>query len=149
VEFAAGIGVLRFLNHWVALDGVGFPFVRPREYEAARDDFASIERVPMAMREPPVPGQLGDLPVLVIAHGQPFPRPFAVLENGWSEGQERLAGLSSNSLLVVAEKSNHMIQHDEPELVVDAIRRVHAAARDGARLTNEPGRALSSVAEPH
>ena len=147
VEFAAGVGVLRLLNHWVALDGVGFPFVRPGEYAAARDDIASIKRVPMAMREPAANGQLGDLPVVVITHGQPFPGPFAVLENGWSEGQQRLAGLSSNGLLIVAHKSNHMIQHDEPELVVDAICRVHAAARDQARLADEPGSSMSSVAD--
>ena len=54
-----------------------------------------------------------------------FPGPFAVLERNWSEGQKRLAALSTKSILLVAQESNHMIQQDEPELVLDAIRRVH------------------------
>jgi hypothetical protein len=33
---------------------------------------------------------------------------------------------------MVAKDSNHMIQQDEPELVVDAIRRMHAAVAKGA-----------------
>ena len=60
-----------------------------------------------------------------------------ILEKGWSEGQARLAGLSTNSLLIRANNSNHMIQIDEPGLVVDAVRRVHAAARNKAKLAHE------------
>jgi hypothetical protein len=37
----------------------------------------------------------------------------------------RLAALSTNRLLIRANKSNHSIQVDEPGLVVGAIRRVH------------------------
>lgn len=44
------------------------------------------------------------------------------------------AGLSQNSELVVAKNSDHYIQFDRPELVVDAIRRVVDAARDGGRV---------------
>jgi pimeloyl-ACP methyl ester carboxylesterase len=55
-----------------------------------------------------------------------------VLEKNWHEGQERLAALSTNSVLTVAKDSNHMIQQDEPALVVDAIRRMHAAVEKGA-----------------
>ena len=69
-----------------------------------------------------------------MTHGQPFPGPFALLEKNWSEGQARLAALSTESVLMVAENSNHMIQQDEPELVVDAIRRVHTAVREGRSL---------------
>jgi pimeloyl-ACP methyl ester carboxylesterase len=58
-----------------------------------------------------------------------------VLEQGWDEGQQNLVKLSDNSEFVVAEKSNHMIQADEPELVIAAIRRVWEAARDGKRLS--------------
>jgi hypothetical protein len=39
--------------------------------------------------------------------------------------------LSENSELVVAKNSAHHIQFDRPELVVDSIRRVVNAARDG------------------
>jgi predicted component of type VI protein secretion system len=60
----------------------------------------------------------------------------AVMEEGWAESQERLAQLSTNSEIVVAEKSSHLIYVDEPQLVVAAVRRVHAAARDGVRLVD-------------
>jgi len=59
-----------------------------------------------------------------MTHGQAFPGPFAVLEKNWSDGQSQLAALSTDSVLIVAKDSNHMIQQDEPELVVDAIRRM-------------------------
>jgi len=56
------------------------------------------------------------------------------LEKNWSEGQARLAALSTNSELIVAQNSNHMIHQDEPALVVDVIRRMHNAVKDGASL---------------
>jgi hypothetical protein len=39
-------------------------------------------------------------------------------------------------LLIPAHKSNHMIHLDEPNIVIDAIRRVHDAARNHTRLTD-------------
>jgi hypothetical protein len=82
------------------------------------------------MRSSEKPGNLGALPVGVITHGQPFPGPFAILEKNWSQGQTRLAALSNNSQLIVARNSNHMIEIDEPELIVDMVHRVHAAVRN-------------------
>jgi pimeloyl-ACP methyl ester carboxylesterase len=137
VELLARFGVLRLLGHLFSLDHVGFSFVRPAEYSAAGDDLASLQLVELPMGNFGGVGSLGDLPLAVITHGQPFPGPFFILEEGWSEGQTRLAALSTNSLLIRANNSNHMIQIDEPGLVVDAIRRVHAAARDKVQLADE------------
>jgi pimeloyl-ACP methyl ester carboxylesterase len=137
VEFAARIGVLRLLGHFFPLDHVGFSFVRPAEYSAARDDLASLQLVELPMGNFGGVGSLGDLPLAVITHGQPFPGPFLILENGWNEGQTRLAALSTNSLLIRANNSNHTIQVDEPGLVVEAIRRVHAAARNKVLLAQD------------
>jgi pimeloyl-ACP methyl ester carboxylesterase len=128
------IGVLRLLSHWVALDRFGIWLTKPSEYSALCDDLASLWRVPGSMRVAPTAGSLGALPMIVITHGQPFPGPFALLEKGWSEGQAQLAALSSDSTLMVAENSNHIIQQDEPGLVVDAIRRMHTAVQEGASL---------------
>jgi pimeloyl-ACP methyl ester carboxylesterase len=50
------------------------------------------------------------------------------------EAQERLNKLSTNSELLVAEKSGHMINFDQPELVIEAIRRVVLAVREGKAL---------------
>jgi pimeloyl-ACP methyl ester carboxylesterase len=128
------IGVLRLVRHWVSLDRLGLWLTRPAEYTALCDDLASLERVPVSMRDSKSAASLGSLPVVVITHGQPFPGPFAVLEKNWSEGQAQLAALSTDSVLMVAKNSNHMIQQDEPALVVDAIRRMHSAVEKGASL---------------
>jgi pimeloyl-ACP methyl ester carboxylesterase len=122
-------GTLRVLQKWVELDRFGLWLQRAAEYQALCDELASILEAPVAMRSPEPAGILGALPVAVITHGQPFPGPFAILEKYWSQGQAHLAGLSSNSWLTVASESNHMIQIDEPELVVSAVHRVYLAAR--------------------
>lgn len=145
VEFAARFGVLRLLGHFFPLDRVGFSFVRPAEYSAAGDDLASLRIVEPATGNFGGVGSLGDLPLAVITHGLPFPGPFSILENGWSEGQTRLAALSTNSLLIRANNSNHMIQVDEPGLVVEAIRRIHAAARNKVQLAQDGISQLSAV----
>ncbi len=129
VGFLARFGVLRALKLWLPLDRFGFWLNRPSEYATLCDDLASLEHVPAARRNSQPPGILGALPLVAITHGQRFPGPFAVLETNWSTGQERLSALSTSGELIVARNSNHMIQIDEPQVVVDVIRRVHAEAR--------------------
>jgi pimeloyl-ACP methyl ester carboxylesterase len=137
VELVARLGVLRLLGHLFPLDHVGFSFVRPAEYSAAGDDLASLQLVGPPTGNFGGVGSLGDLPLAVVTHGRPFPGPFFILEKGWSEGQTRLAALSTNGLLIPANNSNHLIHMDEPELVLDSIRRVHAAARNKAHLADD------------
>jgi pimeloyl-ACP methyl ester carboxylesterase len=132
VGFITRFGVFRLLKLWLPLERYGFWLDRPAEYAALCDDLASLERVPAVRRNSKAPGSLGALPVTVITHGKPFPGPFAVLEGHWSAGQERLAALSTRSQLIVARNSNHMIQQDEPQVVVNAIRSIHAEALLGA-----------------
>lgn len=122
---AAAIGLLRAIN---ALFGgkagnadeaaMGAATVRPSFYAAIADDMASLRRSAEDF------GDLGDLPLIVITHGKPFPGPFAALEPFWRAGQERHASLSTRGELWVAENSNHMIAADEPELVVKALRQM-------------------------
>jgi pimeloyl-ACP methyl ester carboxylesterase len=130
---AAQFGMLRLLRHWAPLDRYGLWLTRPAEYSALCGDLASLERVPAPQRISKAPGTLGARPLVVITHGQAFPGPFAVLEKNWTRGQQRLAALSTDSVLIVAEKSNHMVQLDEPEVIVNAIRRVHNAVRGQSR----------------
>jgi pimeloyl-ACP methyl ester carboxylesterase len=91
-------------------------------------------------------GRLGDIPLVVIRRGKGIPvdapqlrYPGAMTASEFDrleiEAQQRLVRLSTNSELVVAEKSGHAINFEQPELVVDAIRRVVEAARTGKRLT--------------
>ncbi len=70
---------------------------------------------------------LGDLPLIILAQG------YTVNNSGLPDEeynelrdinlgmQEELAGLSTNSELILAEKSGHYIHNDQPELVIDAI----------------------------
>jgi len=98
--------------------------VKPAFFRAMADDPIALSRVPEPMRRIGGFGALGDRPLVVITHAIPFPGPASVLEDGWREGQARLARLSTRGELVVATRSNHMVQSDQPDLVVDAVRRV-------------------------
>lgn len=77
---------------------------------------------------------LGDLPLVVLRHGQAAPMMASpevsrLIEETFAQLQQEMANLSSNGRLVVAESSTHTIQLDQPELVVEAIRDVVSAAR--------------------
>jgi pimeloyl-ACP methyl ester carboxylesterase len=93
---------------------------------AARQEEADL----ITSTEDAVRGQdLGDLPVRVIARGEPqdyaaagiSARGGAELERIWQEGQRALTGLSSRAALVVAEGSGHLVPRDRPDLVVDQV----------------------------
>lgn len=66
---------------------------------------------------------LGDLPLVVIAAGDNMGEPR------WAEGQRRLAALSANGRLVVAQGSSHAVAWDDPQLVIATVREVIAEAR--------------------
>ncbi len=80
-------------------------------------------------------GSLGNTPLIVIRHG--IPDLFASMpveqaeqaEIVWQELQAELAKLSSNSQMIIAEKSGHGIQIDQPSLVVDTIRQMIETVR--------------------
>jgi pimeloyl-ACP methyl ester carboxylesterase len=144
MSLAARCGVLRLFNPMLA--GLPGQFTgaeraalaslasRPQFLAAMVDDFESMNRASAAEKTSPAPGSLGAIPISVVSHGVPFPPPYDALNEGWEEGQARLAALSSNSEVVIAGNSSHMIQFEQPDVVIDAIARVHAAARSGTRL---------------
>jgi hypothetical protein len=134
---AARFGLLRLLQRIPSLRQALW-FVRPQEYAATPDDLASLKHLDSSS---PMPDQLGNLPITILTHGQPFPGPFAVLESGWLAAQHRLAALSQRAVLITAQNSNHMIHFDQPDMVVDAVREVHTAASHNQSLhQNDPGR---------
>ncbi|HEV7660058.1 MAG TPA: alpha/beta hydrolase [Allosphingosinicella sp.] len=92
--------------------------IRPSFFAAIADDMASLRRPPTDF------GGLGDTPLIVLTHGKPFPGPFAALEPFWRAGQEHHAALSTRGELLVAENSNHMIAGDEPERVIEALKKM-------------------------
>jgi pimeloyl-ACP methyl ester carboxylesterase len=72
----------------------------------------------------------GDIPVEVIKHGKPYlaalPTYGPKLEKAWSAGQRAWLALSTSSKLTTAEKSEHYIYVDQPEVAVKAIESVAA-----------------------
>jgi pimeloyl-ACP methyl ester carboxylesterase len=138
MKFLSVFGLPRLLTAWFAKTGseqLNAFMVRREYFAAASDDISSLQRAAPWLVKPEAFAPLGDLPIAVITHGQPFPGPFAVLEKTWREGQDRLAALSTNSVVLVAEKSNHMIQNDEPEIIVEAIRSMAALGAAPRRMS--------------
>jgi pimeloyl-ACP methyl ester carboxylesterase len=78
---------------------------------------------------------LGDIPLIVLSHGKEQQMPGLPaeatheFEQIWQQMQSELAAQSSRGKRIVAEKSGHYIQLDQPELVIDAIREVVEAVR--------------------
>jgi len=102
-----------------------------RWYTAPLRDDATTGQVRQARKDAP----LRPMPLIVLAHGIPFSDPFPGWPSDKMEGimfalQQDLAQLVPDARLVVAAKSGHNIHQDQPELVVDAIQQVVAAARD-------------------
>jgi pimeloyl-ACP methyl ester carboxylesterase len=70
---------------------------------------------------------LGDIPLVVIKHGilnlfSSMPATEAkIAEEIWHDLQLELAGTSTNSEFIIAEKSGHAIHVDQPELVITTI----------------------------
>jgi len=80
-------------------------------------------------------GSLGDRPLVVIRAGNYAPPPdfpqdsAAAIEELRRTIHDSFTHLSSESAYVVAERSGHIVQYDEPEVVLAAILRVVAAVR--------------------
>ncbi len=105
-----------------------------RDYETVDFDAASAAMAAAAAAHP-----LGDVPLVVLAHGQPFGLtedelgfPPEKLETAWRAAQEGLARLTPDARFEVAAESSHYIQLQQPELVIDAVRAVVDAVRDPA-----------------
>ncbi len=76
-----------------------------------------------------------DIPLVVLTHGVVNPGDYGIPSMA-AKGealrlamQEALARLSSRSKHIIADKSGHYIQRDQPELVIDSIRQVVEATR--------------------
>jgi pimeloyl-ACP methyl ester carboxylesterase len=75
------------------------------------------------------------MPLFVLTHGRPDesgsdPRLVEADEHLWRRLQTEIAALVPDSRHVIAEQSGHDIQHEQPNLVVNAIREVVEGVRD-------------------
>jgi pimeloyl-ACP methyl ester carboxylesterase len=79
---------------------------------------------------------LGDKPLMVLSAGS---REFPGLSQeqsdrfneAWTRSQADLTRASQNSKQIIAKGSGHNVQVDDPDLVIDTIRQVEEAARNG------------------
>ncbi len=77
-------------------------------------------------------GRLGNKPLIVITAGKPlssedtgYPKEFTdKLANLWEAHQKDLVTKSTKGKRIIAEHSGHMIPHEQPEIIIEAIREV-------------------------
>jgi len=92
-------------------------FNQTRLCQTASDEYAGMEASFVQVRAARQP--LGRLPLVVLTHGHSYLGPQA--EQDWQALQRDLAGLSSDSVHIMATSSEHFIQLQQPELVIAAI----------------------------
>jgi pimeloyl-ACP methyl ester carboxylesterase len=121
------LGITRLLGPWLA-DMAGpevrglplFYFIqqgRPEAAEANLSEISSYADSNAQLRAEA--GTLGDKPLAVVMRGKPISDPeyWSV----WQASQRTMADLSTQGRLMVAERSGHTIQLEQPELVIAAV----------------------------
>jgi pimeloyl-ACP methyl ester carboxylesterase len=98
------------------------------------DEYAYLEESAKERRAATV--SLGDKPLIVLSAGaREFPgfsqEQADQINEAWTRSEADLTRVSRNSEQIIAEDSTHNIQADDPELVIDSIRQVMEAVRNG------------------
>jgi pimeloyl-ACP methyl ester carboxylesterase len=75
-------------------------------------------------------GPLPPVPLIVLSHGKP-PADKSDMERMWAALQQDLVSESPCCTHIIAHNSGHNIQHDEPAIVVDAIKELVMQTRKG------------------
>jgi pimeloyl-ACP methyl ester carboxylesterase len=126
-------------------------FLTPGQYEAAvlnpapppgLEGYPEVERLSLEvsaaqMRQAQADTPLRRMPLVVLSHSRKLPNPFGfppdwpieALEREFQDSQDELAELVPGARHVIAAKSGHYIQLDQPRLVTREIRRVVREAR--------------------
>ncbi|HEX2089071.1 MAG TPA: alpha/beta fold hydrolase [Actinomycetota bacterium] len=92
-------------------------------------------------------GGLSELPLVLVTRGLTPADSTPAFEQLWTELQRQEARLSPNAVHVIAARSGHGIQRDQPKLVIRAIRQVVTATRLGTSLPPCPRLFLGRGAE--
>jgi pimeloyl-ACP methyl ester carboxylesterase len=117
---------------------------KPQEFADYRDfEVLDVDASENEMRKAAAAKPLRPLPVVVLSRGLAVELPNALTddlppnysheqERIWQETQEKLVKLVPGAKHVIATKSGHYIQTMQPDLVIDAVRQVVDAARQGS-----------------
>lgn len=84
-------------------------------------EFFDFERVAEDIR---AAGPFPDIPVIVITAGQKWILDTQAWRDQWLRFQQDLVALSPQGRQIIATKSGHVIQDQQPEVVIDAIRAI-------------------------
>ena len=103
-------------------------------------EFTDLDTSVSQVREATTTSPLRPIPLVVLSRGQVMQMPADLpggltgegLEQAWTIEQDRLAALLPDARHVIAHESEHYIQLQQPELVIEAVREVVAAVRDPA-----------------
>ncbi|WP_458121520.1 alpha/beta fold hydrolase [Paenibacillus sp. Z6-24] len=120
----------------------------PKYFKAVSEEGQLARTTEDAIRDQ----NLGDLPVRVIARGQEQDLTrFGIskeandkIEQSWQIGQREMLSISHNSKLIIAKKSEHMIIHDQPKLVIRVIEELLAEIREKSPAGGSKGAAVAS-----
>ncbi len=107
-----------------------FKTVWTRPSASYANDWLDVYRLtPRAQFPRTEPGSLGDLPIIVITHGQPSDFLGAGFEATWPQAQRRWTRLSSRAVQVIAARNGHPIAQENPALVAREVEHMVAALR--------------------
>jgi len=118
---------------------------QPPRAKGGGQDFLAEELRSMYQARARTPSPLGNLPLIVLlpnaGYGNPPPGIDAEEWKQVNEDKRRqkleFSNLSHNSQLIVAEKSGHHIQLDEPQVVIDAVHLVVQSSRQHRTLAGK------------
>lgn len=104
----------------------------PEILRAVRGEHEAVGRAAADLIPSGAYGDLGATPLAVVRRGR-TETPVSELDIWWRTAQEALPALSSDSVLIVAENSGHVIPYDEPRVIADAVRWVAERAAAAGR----------------
>jgi len=143
--FSAVFGIPRIMSKFLKLDDKFPPelLTQYRTIMTTRKSLQSVVRIfkrlvqgfPLFFEQ--VKPLLRNKPLIVISQGGndnllPHTEEF---KTEWRELQNDLLNLSDHSQQIIAENSGHVVQWTEPELIVDAVRKIKDQVAEGVRLT--------------
>lgn len=109
----------------------------------ANDSNDALEQTKVSDRPSATPGLLGKSPIIVLRHGTSGGMGMDEdFEKEWPAAQAKLAMLSSDSRLIVAEDNGHPIAEENPQLVADAVRDIVSKVRGQTTADIEAVRSL-------
>ena len=126
-------------EQWAAYDAIFQP-VPPQLADYEDLEFTELDLSVDQVREAAAASPLRPIPLVVLSRGQAMAMPDdlpgglsgPMLEDAWQTAQAGLAALLPDARHVIATESEHYIQLQQPDLVIEAVRDVVEAVRDPA-----------------